>query len=121
MKKDFKYFKESEFECKCGCGELPNIGIMAVINLIRHIINEPLIITSGKRCKKHNREIGGSKHSQHVLGNACDIQYLRDNTPERIKQLRELLYELFPNSLGIGEYDNFVHIDIRNNKARWRG
>ena len=114
-----KYFKESDFECKCGCGEMPGMGIMVFVNMIRNFAGEPMIVTTGKRCVRHNANEGGKKKSKHLAGTACDIRFLKNNTPERIKTLRKKLEVLFPDECGIGKYKSFIHIDIRKKKTRW--
>lgn len=68
-----KYFKKSEFLCNCGCGELPQEAIMLLADQIREVFDEPLIVTSGKRCAAQNAKIGGAKKSAHVAGLAVDL------------------------------------------------
>ena len=47
-----------------------------MINVIDYIVDDypNLIITSGYRCTKLNSFIGGSNTSQHIFGQAIDIQ-----------------------------------------------
>lgn len=72
-----KYFKDSEFTCKCGCGlNLEKDGIKRIADEIREHFGRPAIITSGTRCAKHNKEVGGVSNSYHLTGNAIDI-YVR--------------------------------------------
>lgn len=69
-----KYFKDSEFTCQCGCGlNLQKSGIKQIADQIREHFGRPAIITSGTRCVKHNREVGGVAGSYHTTGNAIDI------------------------------------------------
>lgn len=69
-----KYFKDSEFTCKCGCGlNLQKNGIKKIADEIREHFGKPMIITSGTRCVKHNREVGGVSNSWHLKGNAFDF------------------------------------------------
>lgn len=69
-----KYFKDSEFTCECGCGlNLEKDGIKRIADEIREHFGKPAIITSGTRCVKHNREVGGVAGSYHTTGNAIDI------------------------------------------------
>ena len=51
----------------------------------------------------------------HIKGMACDI-IVKDITNERVQ---DYLLEKYPNSKGIGSYDNFTHVDVRPTKARW--
>lgn len=74
-----KHFKEKEFVCKC-CGELPplqrgNIEALVdnVLDPVREQFGKPIYVSSGYRCPKHNREVGGVPNSQHMRGEAADI------------------------------------------------
>lgn len=68
-----KYFKDSEFACPC-CGlNLQKDGIKKIADEIREHFGSPAIITSGTRCVKHNKEVGGVDGSFHTTGNAIDI------------------------------------------------
>lgn len=44
-----------------------------VLEPIRELINAPINISSGYRCKALNKAVGGEPTSQHVLGEAADI------------------------------------------------
>ena len=44
-----------------------------VLQPLRNMLKEPIIITSGYRSEKLNRIIGGSDDSQHCKGEAADI------------------------------------------------
>lgn len=69
-----KYFKDSEFTCECGCGlNLEKDGIKRIADEIREHFGKPAIITSGTRCVKHNKDVGGIAGSYHTTGNAIDI------------------------------------------------
>lgn len=69
-----KYFKDSEFTCKCGCGlNLQKDGIKRIADEIREHFGRPVTVTSGTRCAKHNKEVGGVSNSWHLHGNAMDI------------------------------------------------
>lgn len=55
-------------EIKANLGELATL-----LEKIRIKWNSPIIITSGYRCEKLNKAVGGSKTSQHLKGQAADI------------------------------------------------
>ena len=91
-----KWFKEKEFACKC-CGQLPlstgsgqapreNVKALVseVLDPVRERLGMPIVVNSGYRCEKHNKDVGGVKNSQHLKGEAADI-HCQDN--ERLKQL----------------------------------
>ena len=72
---DIPHFKPSEMTCKCGCGlNNTDLRLMQVLEQIRsHFGKKPIIITSGCRCSKHNKAVGGVQGSRHVLGKAADF------------------------------------------------
>ena len=91
-----KWFKEKEFACKC-CGQLPlstssgqapreNVKALVreVLDPVREKLEMPIVVNSGYRCEKHNKDVGGVRNSQHPRGEAADI-HCEDN--ERLKQL----------------------------------
>lgn len=44
-----------------------------VLEPLREWINEPVVISSGYRCPKLNKAVGGVSNSQHLSGEAADI------------------------------------------------
>jgi uncharacterized protein YcbK (DUF882 family) len=72
------------------------------------------MVTSGNRCKEYNASIGGGLNSQHLYGKAADIKVEGVNPQEVADFAEELLDEG-----GIGRYNSFTHVDVRNRKARW--
>ena len=117
-----KNFKREEFMCKCGCGE-NNISktVVLVCQLVRDTFKKPVTVTSGCRCSTHNIKVGGASNSQHLpkgdgLCHAADIKVKNTEPIEVYKYIDSI----FPNSLGLGIYPTFVHIDDRISKAyRW--
>lgn len=67
---------------KLGIQNIPSIAEFASMQLVaqtvfepvRAAIGKPIRITSFFRCKKLNEAIGGSVSSQHVLGQAIDLE-----------------------------------------------
>lgn len=45
-----------------------------VLDPARELLGKPITVSSGYRCKKLNEKVGGSNTSQHVKGEAADIQ-----------------------------------------------
>lgn len=58
---------------------------------------------------------GGAPKSEHPKRTAVDFT-VRGVAPE---QVQDLIDEWYPNSLGLGRYNNFTHVDTRKGKARW--
>lgn len=74
MAKDTKNFKVSEFTCHCGCG-YNNIDqrVIDMCQVIRDALGVPVRVTSGCRCEKRNKAVGGVKGSFHTRGLAADL------------------------------------------------
>jgi len=111
-------FMRSEFECKCGCGfnEI-DPELVYVVQDVRTHFGLPVNITSACRCKKHNKKVGGSAKSQHVLGTAADIVVRGVSASD----VQDYIDNKFPDTYGIGFYSSFTHVDVRKDKARWIG
>lgn len=123
-------FTKEEFDSKDGA-KMPDevlrnvISLAGYLQILRDHIEviegreHPIIINSGYRSKSHNRKVGGSKNSQHLLGKAADIVVGR-LTPLRVSRIiEELIMRGKMKQGGIGIYETFVHYDIRGTKARW--
>lgn len=70
------YFKIGEFECKCGCGNSDvSEGLVVRLELLRRVLGRPIVVTSGRRCLRHNGDVGGSPVSRHMYGRAADVRW----------------------------------------------
>lgn len=115
-------FTIEEYKCKCGCG-LMSISptIMLINQLVRNHFKSPVTISSGCRCDTYNKKVGGKPLSQHKL-KGDDMTHASDIQIKGVKPIEafNFLDGLFPNALGLGLYDTFLHIDDRMDKAyRW--
>jgi len=107
------HFKIDEFKCPC-CGEVHmNQEFLDKLDMARHNAHVPFIITSGYRCQKHNKEIGGVPNSAHTKGYAVDIK--TPNSPYRFVVLESLMEQGF-NRFGIGK--DFIHVDMDPEKPK---
>ena len=73
---DIKYFKQSEFACKCGCGVSEmNETLIRVADRTREHFGTPIRVSSGRRCATHNARVGGVSNSRHTAnpGKAMDF------------------------------------------------
>ena len=52
---------------------LLHVLVDQLLNPIREAWGEPIVVSSGYRCKELNTLIGGAKNSHHLLGCAADI------------------------------------------------
>ena len=67
-------FSASEFQCKCGCGyNRIEPCLVNRLQVIRDILQVPIVINSACRCTQHNTNVGGSPNSYHVQGLAVDF------------------------------------------------
>ena len=110
-----KHFKKNEFTCKCGC-KLNNtdLDLVKVLDSIRDHFNRPIIISSGCRCTKHNREVGGVRNSKHLYGKAADIVVSNVSTADVLNYVNTLVKSgriryAYGQTRNMG---NAVHIDI---------
>lgn len=114
-------FSRKEFACKCGCGYGMREGdvdpeLLILLQFIRDAWNKPLHISSGCRCITHNRVIGGSLASKHLLGKAVDLIF---NNNKQRKAFYKLVMELYRSGMipelgGLGYHlyaNGCVHID----------
>lgn len=112
-----KHFSRVEFECKCGRCDTDTVDaeLMLVLEQLRMALKRQITVNSGIRCSEHNHDISGSPKSQHLLGKAADI-VVASSSPTEVYNYLDMLY---PSKYGIGKYKTFVHIDVRQKKARW--
>ena len=118
-------FNLSEFRCRCDNCDLPkdlisNIKELASsLQAIRDRFNAPVTINSAYRCPNHNKASGGVYNSQHILAKAADIT-IKGFTPDEVADEIEGLVKCGAVKIGgLGRYNTFTHIDIRNAHARW--
>lgn len=76
---DIEYFDREEFKCKCGgkhCGGFPAEPKEALVRLAegaRRHFRARATVVSGLRCQVHNANEGGVANSQHMYGEAVDL------------------------------------------------
>lgn len=111
-----KYFTRAEFKCSC-CGfAAVDVELLAVLEDVREHFHKPVKINSACRCPAHNKAVGGEDKSQHMFGMAADFVVV-GVSPAKVNQY---LVGKYPDQYGIGHYRaGWVHLDVRNGKARW--
>ena len=111
-----RYFKNSEFNCKCKKCDNEHHMDMETLEMLETacaFAGIPLKINSAWRCEEHNKKVGGSKTSSHLIGKALDI---RTKTPrERFWVVYGLIHAGFTRIL---IYKTFVHADTDIEKPR---
>ena len=119
-----RWFKEKEFACRC-CGELPpfareNIEALVrnVLDPVREKLGRPIVVNSGYRCEKHNKDVGGVRNSQHMKGEAADIApagFKSSSVPEFKSELERLKQLIVENGKfdQLITYPTFLHVSFK--------
>jgi len=104
-----KNLTKAEVACKCGCG-FDSIApeLAQKFQLTRDLVGEPIYITSGCRCAKRNKYVGGVADSAHLTGKALDI-HLKGTSLFDMVKLAFCIGRAGVKRLGISE--KFLHID----------
>ncbi len=107
-----KYFKRSEFKCKCGkCGGYPaepKENLIKVADRVRAHFGAAATVSSGVRCKTHNANVGGVSNSRHLAGKAMDFCVAGKTAAqvlEYVQKQSEIRYAYAINK-------TYVHMDI---------
>jgi uncharacterized protein YcbK (DUF882 family) len=70
-----------------------------------------MVFTSGYRCLKLNKAVGGVANSAHTTGSAVDIEF---HSEAQAKKLIEALIKAGFKRIGLGW--SFIHVDIDHTK-----
>lgn len=110
------YFTSFEMRCRCEAPECDAQDMdplfLLTMDRIRHRIQRPLIVTSARRCKKHNMLVGGASRSSHLRGLAMDIMMPKDEQAKFMDVCRQ------EGITGYGRSGNWVHLDQRPGEFR---
>ena len=110
-----KHFSKEELQCPCCYRCEMDPYFLDKLENLRWLVREPLVVTSGFRCRIHNKDIGGYPQSYHLTGQAVDIAIVDSRHRRR---LLELAFEV--GFGGIGLQKTFMHLDNRNtNGITW--
>lgn len=116
-------FTQSQTAREKGIDNTPSANAVANIKrlanylqTIRNVYGRPIRITSGFRCKELNKAVGGAVNSQHVSGEAVDINCGSKSDNRRI-------FDIIRNMRGFDQLideSNFswVHVSFRAGRAR---
>ena len=119
------WFKTKEFECKCTNKECIEqriaVELIERLTKMRLEVNSPIRVNSGFRCSKHQEAIRNSgtstvvaKKSTHELGHAADISVSSLIVPVTVPFAEK-------HFKAIGVANNFLHVDLRDDKVRrWK-
>ena len=107
--KDIKYFKKSEFACKCGCGaDSMDEKLIRTADKVRSHFGKAITVSSGRRCEKHNAKVGGVANSRHMTGKAMDFCVAGKTAAQvlaYVQTLPEIRYSYAINN-------TYVHMDV---------
>lgn len=110
---DIKFFKKAEFDCSHSGNNLMEHNFMMKLDMLRQMINRPLVISSGYRAETHPVEAKKKKAGMHTKGIACDILANHFHALEIIRIALELKF----TGIGVnqkGDYSKrFIHLDTR--------
>lgn len=107
------HFSPRELSCKCGgrhCrGEyFHNPDFLDGLEALRERAGRPLVITSGRRCDRHNAAVNGAGRSQHKLAVAADVSLMGHDAVELAAGAIAAGFK------GIGFGRSFLHLDWRD-------
>lgn len=128
-----EHFNIYEFRCRANDEILINAEVIAHIQRLekfRRWYKRTMIVNSGFRTVEHNRRIGGSPNSQHLIGIASDINlpmgefqgFSAKRKEEFLQNVKRKWYEICAaDGLGggVGFYNTFFHLDSRKKKSFW--
>jgi hypothetical protein len=111
-------FAAEELACGCDRGSCKAVVVhwclIRLLSRIRKQIGQPLYVTSGYRCPRHNRDVGGAPESLHLAGMAADVQASIE--PRHLAAIAKAC-----GAGGIGVYPRHVHVDVGEPGRRWEG
>lgn len=107
--------------CRCGESYVYRRLARLVINLldpIRERFAVPMIITSGYRCEKVNKLVGGVDNSQHRKGEAADFYFEGFSKKEMAAAFFEIAERFDFDQLIYYKKKGFIHIsyNVDNNR-----
>jgi len=94
------------------------------LQVLRDACGKSIKIISGYRSPERNKEVGGAPMSQHMFGNAADIQISGLKPKEMADLVEKLIKEGKMKQGGLGTYPReggWIHYDTRGTKSRWNG
>jgi zinc D-Ala-D-Ala carboxypeptidase len=86
-------------------------SLLKALTRVKLRIGDRIRINSGYRTRNHNARVGGSEHSLHMEGKACDIAAI---SKERKYQIIKAAMEEGIPRIGIAE--RFIHLDVGTGK-----
>lgn len=91
--KYFKNFKKSEYKCKCKgkyCNGYPSEIAMRLVmedQYLRNYFGVAVTITSGSRCKDHNKAVGGVSKSRHMAPTRASDKNVKGKSASEVSKV----------------------------------
>ena len=106
-----KYFAPGEFDCKCGCGCDTQVDprLLRLADQVREHFDAPCVVSSGIRCAKHNKNVGGASGSRHLSGKAMDFRIKSRTAIETLAYVQSLPAVRYAYAID----KNYVHMDVK--------
>lgn len=102
------------YACSCGdCDDAPTTRFLNMLDDAREYAGVPFAVNSGPRCEGYNALVGGSEESEHLTGEAADIDAPTSRARNAI--IRGAIQAGFTR-IGIGS--NFVHLGCSEDKPQ---
>lgn len=89
--------------------------IINCLDPIREIYGKPIIVTSGYRCERLNKAVGGATNSQHKKGEAADLV---PGSGGNLKDLYRAIIKFGKFDQLIFENDSWAHVSYTNSPRR---
>lgn len=113
-------FSPWEFRSRDGSNMIVlDMDLLDGLQELRRLVTRPITVNSGYRTIEHNRKVGGSPYSQHLMGKAADI-VIAGFSVERMNTAAQRIPMFARGGIGVYPGNGFVHVDVRGVKTRWR-
>ena len=90
-----------------------------VLDPLREKYGKPIVVSSGYRCPKLNKAVGGVARSQHTKGEAADIRCVSDSRAENKRLFDLIVASGLPFDQLIDEYGyDWVHVSYKDGANR---
>lgn len=90
-----------------------------VLDPLREKYGKPIVVSSGYRCPKLNKAVGGVARSQHTKGEAADIRCVSDSRAENKRLFDLIVASELPFDQLIDEYNyDWVHVSFKDGANR---
>ena len=119
-----QHFSSEEFDSRDGA-KVPTsfrrhiLTVAQQLEIIRPFWGLPVVVHSGYRSLDHNRSVGGSRYSQHLLGKAADISISGISPEEMFRAFKYAIDRRLIISGGLKAYHWGIHYDIRGSFKTW--